>query len=194
MYTGSKIIISCESQNFLLKVLECVLNKWQYLLLRDQLKSTKKILPNLLYCYNYHLCSVYSTLPLPQGFIWSTFWWQHHTLTTSGTSPALCMRADLMDWKKSTTPSVFSRSNWAWMQMKVPVRPTPLLQGQCKHTENKTVYNTSSKWIESYKTKNTTFFWDSAYMYKVTLCTQRANRKRWLTQSTEKSPEGTIIR
>ena len=35
--------------------------------------------------------------------------------------------ADLMYWKKSTMPSVFSRSSWAWMQMKVPVRPTPSL-------------------------------------------------------------------
>ena len=149
-----------------------------------QVNQENSVLPNLLYSYNYNVmiiifvvvCSVYSTLPL-----------LHHTLTTSGMSPALCMWADLMDWKKSTTPSVFSRSNWAWMQMKVPVRPTPLLQGQDRHTENKTVYNTSSKWIEWY---NTIFFWDSVYMYKVTLCTQRANRKRWLTQSTEKKPRG----
>ena len=32
-----------------------------------------------------------------------------------------------MDWKMSTTPSDFSFSNWVWMQMKVPVRPTPSL-------------------------------------------------------------------
>ena len=38
------------------------------------------------------------------------------------------MRANLMDWKKSTTPSVFNLSSWAWIQMKVPVRPTPSLQ------------------------------------------------------------------
>ena len=51
-------------------------------------------------------------------------WWP---LTASGTSPARCIRADLMDWKISTTPSVFSRSSWEWMHMKVPVRPTPSL-------------------------------------------------------------------
>lgn len=47
--------------------------------------------------------------------------------TTLDTSPALCIRADLIDWKKSTTPSVFNLSNWAWMHMNVPVRPTPSL-------------------------------------------------------------------
>ena len=39
------------------------------------------------------------------------------------------MRADLTAWKKSTTPSVFRRSNWEWMQVKVPLRPTPSLGG-----------------------------------------------------------------
>ncbi len=34
-----------------------------------------------------------------------------------------------MNWKKSTTPSVFTLSSWAWMQMKAPVRPMPSLQG-----------------------------------------------------------------
>jgi len=48
-------------------------------------------------------------------------------ITSWGTSSARCMRIDLMDWKMSTTPSVFSRSSWAWKQMKVPVRPTPSL-------------------------------------------------------------------
>jgi len=33
----------------------------------------------------------------------------------------------LIDWKMSTTPSVFSRSSWEWMQMKAPVRPKPSL-------------------------------------------------------------------
>ena len=32
-------------------------------------------------------------------------------LTVSGMSPGLRMRADLMAWKTSTTPSVFRRSN-----------------------------------------------------------------------------------
>lgn len=31
------------------------------------------------------------------------------------------MRADLMYWNKSMLPCVFSRFNWAWMQMKVLV-------------------------------------------------------------------------
>ena len=48
-------------------------------------------------------------------------------LTALGTTPGLCIRADLMAWKMSATPSVFRRSNWEWMQMKVPVRPTPSL-------------------------------------------------------------------
>ena len=39
------------------------------------------------------------------------------------------MRADLTAWKKSTTPSVFRRSSWEWIQAKVPLRPTPLLVG-----------------------------------------------------------------
>ena len=58
-------------------------------------------------------------------------------LTASETSPALCIRADLMNWKKSTTPSVFSRSNWAWMQMNVPVRPIPSL-----HTKKSNIRTT----------------------------------------------------
>ena len=72
----------------------------------------------------------------------STLWQltKYIKLTTSGTSPALWMRADLMDWKKSTTPSVFSRSNWAWMQMNVPVRPTPSL---CKENQD---YFISALW------------------------------------------------
>ena len=50
--------------------------------------------------------------------------------TASGTRPGLCIRADLAAWKKSTTPSVLSLSSWEWMQMKVPVLPTPsLLEG-----------------------------------------------------------------
>ena len=31
--------------------------------------------------------------------------------TVLGTTPGLCMRADLMAWKTSTVPSVFRRSN-----------------------------------------------------------------------------------
>ena len=58
-------------------------------------------------------------------------------LTASGTSPARCMRADLMDWKISTTPSVFSRSSWEWTQMKVPVWPTPSLSVKSADRENK---------------------------------------------------------
>ena len=51
--------------------------------------------------------------------------------TASGTRPGLWIRADLAAWKKSTTPSVLSLSSWEWMQMKVPVLPTPsLLQGE----------------------------------------------------------------
>ena len=53
-----------------------------------------------------------------------------HTHTTLLTSPARCMRADLMNWKMSTTPSDFSFSSWEWMQMKVPVRPTPSLNNR----------------------------------------------------------------
>ena len=48
-------------------------------------------------------------------------------LTTCEMSPTLWMRADFTNWKKSTTPSVFSRSNWAWILMNVPVRPIPSL-------------------------------------------------------------------
>ena len=52
------------------------------------------------------------------------------TPTASGTRPGLWIRADLAAWKKSTTPSVLSLSSWEWMQMKVPVLPTPsLLEG-----------------------------------------------------------------
>ena len=36
-------------------------------------------------------------------------------LTVLGTRPALWRRADLMTWRKSTTPSVLSRSTWEWM-------------------------------------------------------------------------------
>ena len=32
-----------------------------------------------------------------------------------------------MAWKMSTTPSVFTRSNWEWIHRNVPVRPTPSL-------------------------------------------------------------------
>ena len=51
-------------------------------------------------------------------------------LTALGATPGLCIRADLMAWKMSATPSVFRCSNWEWMQMKVPVRPTPSLKGR----------------------------------------------------------------
>ena len=37
------------------------------------------------------------------------------------------MREDFTNWKKSTSPSVFTRSIWAWMQRNVPVRPIPSL-------------------------------------------------------------------
>ena len=49
-------------------------------------------------------------------------------LTSLRTRPALWSRADLMAWRKSTTPSVFSRSIWEWMVRKVPVRLIPSLQ------------------------------------------------------------------
>ena len=39
------------------------------------------------------------------------------------------MREDFTNWKKSTSPSDFTRSSWAWMQRNVPVRPIPSLQG-----------------------------------------------------------------
>ena len=48
------------------------------------------------------------------------------------------MRADLMDWKMSTTLSDFSFSNWVWMQMKVPVRTTPSLSKYQKWGGSKT--------------------------------------------------------
>ena len=38
------------------------------------------------------------------------------------------MREDFTNWKKSTSPSDFTRSSWAWMQRNVPVRPMPSLQ------------------------------------------------------------------
>ena len=48
--------------------------------------------------------------------------------TASGTRPARWMRVDFAAWKKSTTPSVLSLSSWEWIQMNVPVLPTPSLQ------------------------------------------------------------------
>ena len=50
--------------------------------------------------------------------------------TVLGMTPGLCMRADLMAWKTSTTPSVFRRSNWEWMTRNVPLRTTPSLSGR----------------------------------------------------------------
>ena len=40
------------------------------------------------------------------------------------------MREDLMNWKKSRMFSVLTLSSMAWMQMKLPVRPTPSLHTQ----------------------------------------------------------------
>ena len=43
------------------------------------------------------------------------------------TRPVLWKRTDLMNWKKSTTPSAFIRSIWACMVRKQPLLPTPSL-------------------------------------------------------------------
>ena len=68
-----------------------------------------------------------------------------HPHTTLWTSPAWCIRADLMHWKMSTTPSDFSLSSWEWMQMKVPVQPTPSLSKYQK-------WGGSKIWLYSYAT------------------------------------------
>lgn len=48
-------------------------------------------------------------------------------LTSSGTIPDLCALERFTRWKTSATPSVFTLSSSACMQMSVPVRPTPSL-------------------------------------------------------------------
>ena len=53
-------------------------------------------------------------------------------ITSSETMDGRWMREDFTNWKKSTSPSDFTRSSWAWMQKKVPVRPIPSLQGITK--------------------------------------------------------------
>ena len=51
-------------------------------------------------------------------------------LTLSEMMDGRWMRDDFTNWKKSTSPSDFTRSSWAWMQRNVPVRPIPSLQGE----------------------------------------------------------------
>ena len=41
-----------------------------------------------------------------------------------------------MNWKKSTTPSVFMRSSMAWIHTKAPLRPIPSLQDSHWHSQS----------------------------------------------------------
>ena len=50
-----------------------------------------------------------------------------HPHTCSCTMSGRLILEDLINWKKSTTPSVFILSNMAWMVTNTPVRPIPSL-------------------------------------------------------------------